>query len=197
MNHVRPLDRVTESNHNFRHIIETTPLSQLSLMSLLPYQDIGLELHQVDQFIKIEQGVGYVLLDGVKIPIGAGWSVNIPAGTHHNIVNTSEVRMNLYTVYSPSLHPAGEVVKYREYPLSTIAGWQILFYHRNLKEFLPYQQVIDRVIWSNGDYAIALSNNIPVIYSKGRILEISKAQSVVLMAVVEALMFAAKDFIMV
>ena len=74
-------------------------------MSLLPNQDIGEEVHTLDQFIRIEDGIGKAVLDGVEHDIETEWAVVIPAGTKHNIINTSpDKKMKLYTIYSPAHH---------------------------------------------------------------------------------------------
>jgi mannose-6-phosphate isomerase-like protein (cupin superfamily) len=101
----------TEENNNFRKVLYTGKYSQLVVMSLRPKEDIGEEIHNtVDQFIRIESGVGRAILDGVGHFIENEYAVVIPAGTKHNIVNTSEEReMKLYTLYSPPEHQDGVV----------------------------------------------------------------------------------------
>lgn len=104
------LEEKTVSNENFRQVLFTAPHSQLVVMSLLPNEDIGKEVHQVDQFIKVEEGEGKCILNGEETAISAGFSISIPAGTTHNIVNTSTVnKMKLYTVYSPAQHKDGTI----------------------------------------------------------------------------------------
>ncbi len=94
------------SNENFRQVLHTDQHSQLVLMSLLPKESIGVEVHEiVDQFIRIEQGTGKAILDGVEHPLKDGSAVVIPAGIKHNIINTSSTeKMKIYTVYSPAHH---------------------------------------------------------------------------------------------
>ncbi len=86
---------------------------QLVVMSLLPGEEIGAETHDhVDQFIRVEAGTGKAVLDGVESELEDDSIVVIPAGTHHNIVNTSEsLLLKLYSIYSPPEHPAGTVHK--------------------------------------------------------------------------------------
>ena len=107
MPYVTNLEKATLENTNFRTVLFTGPNSQLVLMCLQPNEDIGLEVHtDVDQFIRIEKGVGKAVLDGQEYPLEDGSAVVIPAGTEHDIVNTSGTDlMKIYTVYSPAEHP--------------------------------------------------------------------------------------------
>jgi len=99
----------TLSNTNFRKVIFTAPHSQLVLMSLLPNEEIGMEVHaNVDQFFRFEAGEGKAILDGEEIIFKANDVVIVPAGTNHNIINTSMTEpLKLYTIYSPANHPDG------------------------------------------------------------------------------------------
>lgn len=102
------IEKAAEDNNNFRKVLYTAPNSQLVVMSLKPKEDIGEEVHNLDQFIRIEKGLGKAILNGVEHPIGDGSAVVIPAGTKHNIINTSEDgEMKIYTVYSPANHRDG------------------------------------------------------------------------------------------
>src|SRR3954468_21938162 len=89
----------TLQNANFRHVLYTTPRSQLVIMTLEPGDDIGVEKHEDhDQFIRIEAGFGEAILDGETHILEDGVALVIPAGTEHNIINTSpDERMRLYT----------------------------------------------------------------------------------------------------
>jgi len=79
-------------------------------MSLLPGEEIGSEVHTLDQFFRIEEGSGVAILDSIEHPISDGFTVTIPAGTEHNIKNTSADKvMKLYTIYSPPDHKDGTV----------------------------------------------------------------------------------------
>jgi mannose-6-phosphate isomerase-like protein (cupin superfamily) len=81
-------------------------------MSLRPKEDIGEEIHTLDQFIRVEAGDGSAILDGVKHQISDGTAVVIPAGTKHNVVNESNTEeLKLYTLYSPPEHRDGTVHK--------------------------------------------------------------------------------------
>jgi mannose-6-phosphate isomerase-like protein (cupin superfamily) len=101
----------TLSNENFRKVLFTSKHSQLVVMHLQPSEDIGMEVHNnVDQFIRIEKGVGKAILDGAETEIADDFAIVIPAGTMHNVVNTSMTEpMKLYTIYSPANHPDGTI----------------------------------------------------------------------------------------
>ncbi len=101
------IETETANNENFRKVLFTAPHSQLVVMTLQPSEDIGMEVHpNVDQFIRIEAGSGKAVLDGQEHEINEGSAVVIPAGTQHNIINTSGTeKMKLYTIYSPPNHP--------------------------------------------------------------------------------------------
>lgn len=92
-------------NEDFRRVLYTGPNSQLVLMSLNPGEEIGMEIHELDQFFRIEEGEGKAILDGVEHEIEDGSAIVIPAGCEHNIVNTSDDHeLKLYTIYSPADH---------------------------------------------------------------------------------------------
>jgi mannose-6-phosphate isomerase-like protein (cupin superfamily) len=99
------IEKETLENDNFRKVLYTAPHSQLVLMSLLPKEEIGEEVHTLDQFIRLEKGQGRAILDGITYDIADGSAIVIPAGTTHNIINDSETeKMKLYTIYSPAEH---------------------------------------------------------------------------------------------
>ena len=110
MAYVVNIEQETLNNSNFRRVLYTTKNSQLVLMSLKPKEEIGSEVHQLDQFIRVEKGQGKSVLNGQEYNISGGFAVVVPAGTEHNIINTSETEdMKLYTVYSPPNHKDGVV----------------------------------------------------------------------------------------
>ncbi len=100
------IEKKTLENNYFREVLYTAQHSQLVIMSLKPKEDIGMEIHEiVDQFIRVEQGVGKAVLNGVEIELTDGMAIIIPSGTKHNIINTSSTEeMKLYTLYSPAHH---------------------------------------------------------------------------------------------
>jgi mannose-6-phosphate isomerase-like protein (cupin superfamily) len=94
-------------------VLFTGKHTQLVLMTLKPGEDIGKEVHAtVDQFIRVESGTGEAIMDGEKTALSDGMSIVIPAGTEHNVTNTSSSEpLRLYTLYSPPNHPDGTVHK--------------------------------------------------------------------------------------
>ncbi len=103
------IEQAARDNSNFRKVLYTAKNSQLVVMSLNPGEDIGMEVHQLDQFIRVETGNGKAILDSVEHDITDGFAVVVPAGTEHNIINSSEGMMKLYTVYSPPNHRDGVI----------------------------------------------------------------------------------------
>jgi mannose-6-phosphate isomerase-like protein (cupin superfamily) len=85
----------------------------LVLMALKPGEDIGEEVHTLDQFFRVEEGEGEAVMDGVRTPIKAGFAVVVPAGARHNIVAGKSGPMKLYTLYSPPNHRDGVVHRTR------------------------------------------------------------------------------------
>lgn len=108
--YITNIEKDTRENENFRTVLYTGKHSQLVLMSLKPGEEIGAEVHNLDQFIRCEQGDGKAVLDGVEHSISDGFCIVVPSGANHNIINTStSVPMKLYTVYSPPNHKHGTV----------------------------------------------------------------------------------------
>ena len=104
------IEKATLENDNFRKVLHTAGHSQLVVMSLLPGEDIGSEVHELDQFIRFESGRGKVVLDGKEYEVEDDWAVVIPAGVEHNVINTSDSeKMKLYSIYSPPEHAEGTV----------------------------------------------------------------------------------------
>ena len=109
--YVDNIEQATLANNNFRQVVFTGSHSQLVLMSLLPSEDIGMEVHaDVDQFFRFEQGEGKVIMNGEEHIVGDGFAVVVPAGTEHNVINTSSTNpLKLYTIYSPANHKDGTI----------------------------------------------------------------------------------------
>lgn len=104
------IERLTLENEHFRKVLYTAKHSQLVLMSLKPGEDIGAEVHTLDQFIRCEAGEGVAILGGEERPMTDGVSVVVPAGVEHNVRNTSsDTAMKLYTIYSPPEHRDGTI----------------------------------------------------------------------------------------
>lgn len=109
----------TLRNENFRKVLYTAKHSQLVVMSLKPGEEIGEEVHTLDQFIRIEQGTGKAILNGEEYDVQDDFAIVIPAGTRHNIANTSpDVFMKLYTIYSPPEHKDGTAHRTKEDAMS-------------------------------------------------------------------------------
>ncbi len=105
------IEAETIGNTNFRKVLFTGAHSQLVVMSLLPGEDIGMEVHaNVDQFFRFEAGQGKAILNGEEILFKANDVIVVPAGTNHNIINSSVTEpLKLYTIYSPANHPEGTI----------------------------------------------------------------------------------------
>ena len=110
------LGRVTEDNHNYRTTLWTGDNLQLTLMSIPPKGDIGLERHKDnDQFLRIESGHGIVQMGrtkdkpDMKQPVFADYAIFVPAGTWHNIINIGETPLKIYSIYAPPHHPHGTI----------------------------------------------------------------------------------------
>jgi mannose-6-phosphate isomerase-like protein (cupin superfamily) len=104
------IEKLSLENENFRQVVYTDDLLQLVLMSLKPGEEIGEEVHHLDQFFRFEGGEGKVVMNGEEHPVSNGVSVVVPSGTLHNIINTSSTEdLKLYTIYTPPNHPAGTI----------------------------------------------------------------------------------------
>ena len=111
--YVTNIESDTLENDDYRRVLFTGENIQLVLMTLQPGEEIGLEVHEEhDQFIRVETGSGRAILNGEKHKLEDGVAVVIPAGTEHNVINTSRNEpLKLYTLYSPPEHPDGTVHK--------------------------------------------------------------------------------------
>src|SRR5512135_2745953 len=111
--YVANIEKKSLENKYFREVLFTGPHSQLVVMSIAPGEDIGMETHNnVDQFFRIEVGIGRAVLNGKEYNLEDGSAVVVPAGTEHNIINSSKSEpLKLYTIYSPPNHPHGTIHK--------------------------------------------------------------------------------------
>ncbi|MCX6150316.1 MAG: cupin domain-containing protein [Ignavibacteriales bacterium] len=107
--YVQNIESIAVKNEEFRRVIYTAKNCQLVVMALKPKEEIGAEVHKLDQFFRVEEGTGEAVLNGVHTKISAGFAVLVPAGMNHNIINTDSVPMKLYTIYSPPNHRDGVV----------------------------------------------------------------------------------------
>jgi mannose-6-phosphate isomerase-like protein (cupin superfamily) len=113
---VGDIEKATLENDTFRTALFTGEHTQLTVMRLAPGEDIGREAHDgIDQFLRIEQGTARVELGTTEEQIDEAhdveddWAIIIPAGVWHNVVNTGDGELKLYSLYSPPEHPAGTV----------------------------------------------------------------------------------------
>jgi mannose-6-phosphate isomerase-like protein (cupin superfamily) len=107
---VADIEDMTEQNMDFRRVLYTGRELQLVLMAIPPGEEIGEEVHEDrDQFFRVEQGEGEVLIDGHRTPIRSDFAIVVPAGARHNVRNTGSVPLKLYTVYGPPEHEDGTV----------------------------------------------------------------------------------------
>ncbi len=106
---VQDIGSLAVRNAEFRRVLYTAKNCQLVVMALKPKEEIGAEVHKLDQFFRVEQGTGEAVLDGVRTAIQEGFAVLVPAGANHNIVNTGTVPLKLYTLYALPNHRDGVV----------------------------------------------------------------------------------------
>jgi mannose-6-phosphate isomerase-like protein (cupin superfamily) len=114
--YIQNIEEVTLKNEYFRQVLFTGQHTQLVVMSLKPNEDIGVEIHEiVDQFLRVEVGEGKVIMNGEVHHIKGGDAFVVPAGTQHNVINTSSKNsLKLYTVYAPPHHKDGTVHKTKQ-----------------------------------------------------------------------------------
>ena len=98
------IDQETRSNEDYRRVLYTTKNSQLVVMNIAPGDEIGEEVHELDQFIRFEKGQAKVILNGETYTVGEDFAVVIPAGVTHNVVNTGDIGLQLYSLYTPPEH---------------------------------------------------------------------------------------------
>lgn len=104
------IEKLTKENNDFRHVLYTGEESQLVLMSLLSGEEIGEEVHEEnDQFFRFEEGQGKVFINDTVYEVSDGDAVVVPKGAKHNVVNTGNVPLKLYTIYSPAHHKDGVI----------------------------------------------------------------------------------------
>lgn len=109
--YIANIEEVTTQNTDYRRVLYTGEKSQLVVMSLEPGVEIGEEVHDdIDQFIRVESGSGKAVLNGTEEhALEDDWAVIIPAGVKHNVINTGDAPLKLYSLYSPAEHKDGTV----------------------------------------------------------------------------------------
>jgi mannose-6-phosphate isomerase-like protein (cupin superfamily) len=115
------LEDETKKNGLFRRVLYTGEHCQLVLMSIKPRDEIGMEVHEDnDQFFRIDAGEGKVVINGNEYVVKDGDGIVVPAGSQHNVMNTSASKeLRLYTIYSPPHHKDGTVHKTKEEAMSS------------------------------------------------------------------------------
>ena len=104
------IESLTKDNDNFRKVLYTADHMQLVLMSLKPGEEIGMETHpDNDQFFRFESGEGKVFVNGNEYEVVDGDTVIVPCGSEHNVVNTGNNDLKMYTIYSPAHHRDGTI----------------------------------------------------------------------------------------
>ena len=107
---VDDIEDLTERNDDFRRVLYTGKYLQLVLMAIAPGEEIGEEVHEDhDQFFRIEEGKGVVVIDGARTRIESDDAIVVPAGARHNVINTGDDPLKLYTIYGPPEHMDGVV----------------------------------------------------------------------------------------
>lgn len=108
------IESLTLGNADFRRVVYTGREMQLVLMTIPPGGEIGEEVHDDrDQFFRIEGGQGEVLIDGTWTKVGSDWAIVVPSGARHNVRNTGNEPLKLYTIYAPPEHADGTVQRSR------------------------------------------------------------------------------------
>ncbi len=108
--YIDDIEKATEDNTDYRRVLYTGKHLQLVLMALQPGEEIGEEVHEGhDQFFRFEEGRGELLIDGEKHVVKGDFGVIVPAGARHNVINTGDGPLKLYTLYGPPEHRDGVV----------------------------------------------------------------------------------------
>lgn len=108
------IEKETLENTDYRKVLYTTHKSQLVVMNIKPGDEIGEEVHKLDQFIRVEEGECTVLLNGEENLLQADHAVVIPEGVSHNVINTGSTDLKIYSIYTPPEHKDGTVHKTKE-----------------------------------------------------------------------------------
>lgn len=96
------IEDLTKQNDEFRHVLYTGQHLQLAVMSLKPGEEIGEEVHKDrDQFFRVEKGKGEIVIDGKTHKIKSDDAILVPAGSRHNLINTGDKSLKLFTLYGP------------------------------------------------------------------------------------------------
>ena len=108
--YVGDIEEAAESNEDFRRVLYTGAHLQLVLMTLQPGEAIGEETHQDrDQFFRVEEGEGEIVIDGSRHPIEDDFAALVPAGARYDVINTGDGDLKRYTIYAPPEHADGTI----------------------------------------------------------------------------------------
>lgn len=108
--YVNNIENETLENDNFRKEVFTGEHLQITVMNIPVGGEIGAEVHPTtDQFLRIEQGTGKAIIGDQEYEVSDDFAITIPAGLNHNVINTGNVDMKLYSIYTPPEHPKGTV----------------------------------------------------------------------------------------
>lgn len=119
-----PIHKFALENNNFRQVLYTATGGQIVVMSLLPGEEIGMEVHPtIDQFFWMVKGVAKAVLNGEETTVGEGEVLIVPRGTNHNVINSSSADpLKLFTVYTPPNHPDGTIHQTKKDAMAGEAG---------------------------------------------------------------------------
>jgi mannose-6-phosphate isomerase-like protein (cupin superfamily) len=110
--YISNIEKETLDNNNFRKVLYTGAHAQLVVMSIGVGETIGKETHEnVDQFFRVEDGTGKVVINGEENSFEKDFAFIVPAGAEHDVINTGDTPLKLYTIYSPANHPEGTIHK--------------------------------------------------------------------------------------
>ena len=110
---VQDIESLAVKNNEFRQVLYTAKHCQLVVMALKPKEEIGAEVHTLDQFFRVEDGEGVVVIDGTRHEIEDDDAIVVPAGARHNVINTGDKPLRFYTLYGPPEHRDGVIHKTR------------------------------------------------------------------------------------
>ncbi len=157
------IEQLTLANENFRKVLYTSTHMQLVLMSLLPGQEIGEEIHKEnDQFFRFEQGTGKCVIDGNEYVVTDGDAIIIPSGAKHNVINTGVDALKMYTIYAPPHHKDGIVRATKKKQKRTrriLTGRRPNKMRKWKLQYTVYPVVLTGVLYVSAVYA---QNNLPV-----------------------------------
>ncbi|HXY58402.1 MAG TPA: cupin domain-containing protein [Methylocystis sp.] len=107
---VEDIEELSEKNKDLRRVLHTSKHLQLVLTSLKPGEETGDDVHpEHDHFFRVERGKGELVLEGDRIKLKSNDAVIVPAGAHHNVINTGEKPLKMFMIYAPPHDPVASV----------------------------------------------------------------------------------------